>query len=213
MGWIFEGFSSQLLPAWLRKDEVLEHLVGTLKVRILRLWGMKYPAKRGASYLPNDGAKEQMVNECKWCLCWQHMAIWIAYCNMFHVFFCSVAMQFMRVQNRCTTTMGLAGTWTPKRSQKVDDRLVWRGLFTLYVFECVMGGLKNRVVNSYCLWIMMWNKWHTIVLVRGVKLQIAPAAPRWLEWLSITLSQLSWHQAPWISLQWGAKDPNKNPQQ
>jgi len=94
-----------LLPAWLRKDEVLEHLVGTLKVRILRLWGMKYPAKWGASYLPNDGAKEQMVNDAYVGNTWLYGLHFVT-CSMFF----SVAMQFMRVQNRCTTTIGLAGT-------------------------------------------------------------------------------------------------------
>ena len=59
----FQGSSPFLTRvAKLRKDEVLEHLVGTLRVRILRLWGkektwgklgMTFPApKWGLSYLP-----------------------------------------------------------------------------------------------------------------------------------------------------------------
>ena len=50
---------------------------------------MKYPAKWGASYLPNDGAKEQMVNDAYVGNTWLY-GLHIVTCSMF--FFSSYAV-------------------------------------------------------------------------------------------------------------------------
>ncbi len=109
----------------------------------------------------------------------------------------SVAMQLMRIKNWYTMIIGLAGIWTPKRSQKVYD--TWCFFYPIDVWMC------HGWIEKTELWmhifvnhvVMMLNKGQTIVLGRGVKVQITPCITRWLALLWIILSQPSWHQAPW----------------